>query len=342
MITLITGLPGSGKTALVVSMMLQTQQDSPDRTFYTDGIPDLALTYEPLPSPDSWTKWIVDQQSSTGQKLMFTFPQNSIVIIDECQRIYRPRASSSKVPDIVAAFETHRHLGLDFWLITQSPALIDINVRNLVGRHIHVHDSGVLGRHLFEWTKCGDIDSSVSRSLAAKRSYKLPKVAFTKYKSAEIHTKTKRRIPVYVYVFLLSFISLIGTGAYIYRAIDQKNAKPSEMDEIGLLAKDDVRRMSVPVELTYAESYLPRLDGLPHTAPVFDQIQPVRNAPFPAACVATAKKCQCYTDQVTELDMPYEQCRTIVQKGLYNPSLQTIRTDILQPAVQQEPPQRPG
>ena len=56
-------------------------------------------------------------------------PDGSVYFLDEAQNIYRPRSSASKVPESVAAFEVHRHKGLDFFLITQNPRLIDANIR---------------------------------------------------------------------------------------------------------------------------------------------------------------------------------------------------------------------
>ncbi len=111
----------------------------------------------------------------------------ALLVIDECQSFFRPRPAGSPVPDHVAALEVHRHQGLDIWLITQRPGLIDSNVRGLCGRHIALR-STALGRYKYEWPECGDIDSKMSRDVAARTRFKLPKSVFGLYKSAEVHT----------------------------------------------------------------------------------------------------------------------------------------------------------
>ena len=149
MITLITGAPGSGKTLLGVSEILRTEADK-GRQLIVDGVPELVIEHQPAQPLAEWTKVVVDPSSQDGKKLLFTFPEGALVFIDEAQRVYRPRAAGSRVPPEVAAFETHRHQGLDFVIVTQHPNLIDANVRKLVGRHLHVRDLDIFGRKVYE------------------------------------------------------------------------------------------------------------------------------------------------------------------------------------------------
>lgn len=138
MITLITGAPGTGKSAALVSLLKEL---SKGRTIYVNGIPDLKIDHQELEDP---TKWIDD------------VPDGSIIVIDEVQRIWRPRGPGQKVPPDIAALETHRHRGIDFYIVTQGPRLVDTNVRALVGRHVHLRDLGFLGRWWYEWPECAD------------------------------------------------------------------------------------------------------------------------------------------------------------------------------------------
>ena len=150
MITLITGTPGSGKTAYAVSLLMEMAGSRP---IYADGVPELVIDHQPCPPVSEWTYEADDPASATGKKISFTFPANSIVVIDECQRVFRPRSSGSKVPPEVAAFETHRHLGIDFILITQHPSLVDGNIRRLVGKHIHLCRHYALNENDIKLTK---------------------------------------------------------------------------------------------------------------------------------------------------------------------------------------------
>lgn len=59
MIYLFTGVPGSGKTLNVVSMLAK-RKDFQGRPLFIDGIPDLKIPHEPIPEGESiktWPKW---------------------------------------------------------------------------------------------------------------------------------------------------------------------------------------------------------------------------------------------------------------------------------------------
>lgn len=59
------------------------------------------------------------------------------------------------------------------------------------------------------------------------------------------------------------------------------------------------------------------MPGLPHTAPAYDEVTKVARAPVPAACVASAARCVCYSQQGTRLDTPEDLCRQIVKDGYF-------------------------
>jgi len=121
MINLVTGLPGSGKTLWTLGTVNDLAIKG-NRQVYYHGIPDLILPWQLMDSPEDW----------------INLPPKSIIVIDECQSTFRPRAASVKPPPHVAEFETHRHKGLDFFLLTQHPMLLDGNIRRLAGKHFHV------------------------------------------------------------------------------------------------------------------------------------------------------------------------------------------------------------
>lgn len=69
--------------------------------------------------------------------------------------------------------------------------------------------------------------------------------------------------------------------------------------------------------MEYVASYAPRIEGLTHTAPRYDEITKPTEAPYPAACIATKRECKCYTQQGTRLDTPGDLCRQIVAAGFF-------------------------
>lgn len=315
-ITLITGLPGTGKTAHAVDMI---EKEYRDRPVFQMGILDLAMDHEPVPPVAEWTEEKASPEDPEHVQFWFTFPPNSVVIIDEAQTVFRPRPVGSRVPPEVQAFETHRHLGIDFVLITQHPGLIDSNIRKLVGRHRHIR-STALGRHMFEWGETGDPESTASRSVAAKTRYTLPKHVFGRYKSAEIHTKSKTRMPIYVYLFVACLIGFAVAG---WRVFDSMSAKVAPLASVPMTPSSSTGKEIKPVSLTYAEKEHPRLADYAHTAPKYDEVTKPIDAPWPAGCMVVAawrgnpEKCRCVDQQGNRYATSDSVCRGIVKNGIF-------------------------
>lgn len=322
MITLITGTPGSGKTAHAVDMLLDMIGKRP---VFADGVTGLAIEHQPCPPVPEWTHEAPDTASATGKKISFTFPANAIVIVDECQRVFRPRSAGSKVPPEVAAFETHRHLGIDFILITQHPSLVDGNIRRLVGRHIHIKVTA-LGRYRFEWAEAGDPDSRASRDCAARTKYKLPKRAFDQYKSAELHTKTKIRLPNSVYIFGGALLMLAAASWYVVNSIGSK-LKPESGQVTKITApagtpaaQGRAHDPAAPMTTAeYVEAHKPRITGLLHTAPIYDEVTKPQDAPIPVGCIERKKTgdCKCYDQQGNTYKTTPQVCKLVLEDGLF-------------------------
>jgi zona occludens toxin len=143
MITLITGVPGSGKTLYCVSEILPTLIGSVVNG--QDGNPDITrIVYTNI------NGLLLDHESIDGGLNGLTGWQNwckpgDCIVFDEVQSVWKPRPNGSKIPDDIGALETHRHKGVDFVLLTQHPMLLDQNVRALVGRHLHIRRMGGMG-----------------------------------------------------------------------------------------------------------------------------------------------------------------------------------------------------
>jgi len=136
-------------------------------------------------------------------------PEGALLIYDEVHFVYPTKADTSPRPDSIALLTTHRHHGLDFFLMTQSPLLFDKKVRLLVGKHTHI-TSTWSGRYQYEFPKCQDSLNSLSTGV--KSTYKLNKKVFGMYESSSLHTKQTKKIPMAVYALpvLLLVIVLIG------------------------------------------------------------------------------------------------------------------------------------
>jgi zona occludens toxin len=210
MIYLITGVPGSGKTLYAVSTLVQKLASETlkkrgkeiQRRVIVDGIPDLVIPHERMAE--------VDDETMTGEgDSILNWPHwckpGDILVIDEVQRYWRPRGMGTKPPEMIKALETHRHLGIDFVLITQNPMLIDQNVRRLVGRHQHIRRLfGMQRAVIYDWDGCS-VDVHRTKS-ATVTMWGYPKSAYALYKSSELHTKQRQKIPPWIVVPVLGLV----------------------------------------------------------------------------------------------------------------------------------------
>lgn len=319
MITLITGEPGSGKTAYVVDLL---QKSSEGLNVFVMGIPDLLIPHEVVPQINDWTVSEPVPEDPTIYQDKFAFPDGSLVVIDEAQKVYRNRPTSSRVPPIVSAFETHRHQGLNFILITQHPGLIDSHVRKLVGRHIHV-TANWAGRKLYEWSSCGEPRDKSSVAEAIARPYRLPRHVFGLYRSASKHTAVKRRVPMSAYAVGIMLLMVPALSWYAFSRVrahvepEQGSQPVSSPSSSGVkyAAKSDVPLTAVAM----AESFMPRIKTRPETAPIYDPIRKVSSMPVVVGCLQSAKSCMCYTDQATDAFLTREQCQEWLKHPPYNP-----------------------
>lgn len=320
-LTLVTGATGSGKTALVVSWLADMQGQRPVCVM---GIPELKIDHQPAPPLEEWVEERPDKDDPSLLLPYFTFAPGSIVVLDEAQRVFRPRSTGAKVPAAVAAFETRRHTGCDFVLLTQHPGLLDANVRKLVNRHVHVHTT-FMGSYLLEWPGLGAPDEASSRDIASRKRYKPDKRVFGLYKSAEVHTKVVRRRPKVLYV-LLALIPVLGLLIWnIYGRMSERinpELAAAEKEVVG-----DMRRVGRAVAgggqavevtgRTLAASFVPRVEGLLHTAPRYDGLTQAVAVPVPAGCIKSKNRCKCYDQRGNDYPTTPEVCEQIVQRYLF-------------------------
>jgi len=318
-ITLITGLPGNGKTLYALTW-LRDRAEKEGRTVYYSGIKDCMVPgWVEL---DDATKWV-------------DLPTGSIVLIDEVQRVMRPRQHGTTVPEHVARLETHRHMGVDLVLVTQDPMLLDSNARRLVGQHFHVvRKFGTHMATIHEWTSVKEA-AAKSREGSIRHEWRYPKDVFALYKSAELHTH-KRRIPMKVWI-LLSLPFIIGGIVYYtwfhrlspdVKKAPIRNAFTGDVVNAGGAASAPASKLT---RAQYVEQFSPRVAGLAYTAPAYDEVTKPVHAPYPAACVRahfhdesrsaeyghSRTGCQCYSQQGTRLEVPSGLCVQIADGGFF-------------------------
>lgn len=241
MLLLNSGVPGAGKTLSMVqelAKLFKRWESHPEeaRPVFVLGIPELALPHAPVPLKS------VQIDKAGAPRLVPDWeemPDGSLVLIDECQGVFPPRSSQSTPPAHVAWLNTHRHRGFDLWLTTQQPKLIDASVRALVGRHKHYRRVfGMQRSVVYEWDACSDSLSGMNN--AVKSYWPFPTDAFKWYKSAEIHTKQKFKLPLWLGILPLGVVLCVYFFPKAYSAITNPKAareagKPASA-EVGQVA----------------------------------------------------------------------------------------------------------
>lgn len=314
MIVEITGLPGNGKTLYAIKYVKDWAERENRPVFYS-GIKGLKLPWTEIDAE----KW-------------YDCPTGAIILIDECQRVFRPRSMGKEVPLHVSQLETHRHKGVDLVLITQHPLLTDTAVRRLVGLHFHVvRKWGTQNATIHEFPSVREnCDKEAGRKDSIRHHWKFDKSIYDLYESAELHTH-KRRIPMRVIIFcLLPF--LLGACIWYMVAWNKKKiegnssasqlppgTKPVKMS--GSSGGGDAKKASYKDAMDDAKQFMfdrtPRVAGLVHTAPRYDEVTKPTRAPLPVACVSSGDRCTCYSQQATRLDVDKKTCLQIVANGFF-------------------------
>ena len=314
MLYLYTGLPGAGKT---LNAITDIQEQFKGRDIYYSGIKDLKLPWIEMQKPNEW----------------YELPDNSVVVIDEAQRIFPVRQAGSPVPIKCANIEDHRHRGFDIVLITQDAKLLDVHVRRLVNYHRHVKRTfGAQRCTVFEWSGVHDPKDyhDIKKANSAKNK-KYPKETFALYSSATIHTE-QRKIPWKILVVLPLMLVFIGGGltwAYSTLFMDitademplgaevAQDGSKSPFRPLGSLGGGGPLRPDIePVE-EYVAKHLPRFQGLDYTAPIYDEVRQPKTFPKPN-CLVLGGVCRCYSQQATRLSTGEQDCRRFVDKGYFD------------------------
>ncbi len=312
MITLISGALGTGKTALAVKLLMESEY-YPSSAFIF-GVREWKGEghYEELPQDPVRNQPRIE---SVG-----TIPQ-SVYLIDEAKKIWPSRIAGKPVPAFIDShLAESRSLAQDWILTCQSPGQIDVRLRNLVGRHIHL-ERNPLGITYHEAGSCRE-DLKFSRD--ESRKYDFPKESLAFYRSDEgvtSHQKKGLKLPrrlfsiigllVLMAGILYWSISSLMTDDTVKKMVEGEPAVPvGELAQNnGSLSIDSYKNKGKPddvLEPTHAPNkfyYYPRNPDYPELA---------RAPRFPTACISSATRCQCFDQVQQKLDIDLKRCRDIV------------------------------
>jgi len=309
MLYLTTGTPGAGKTLHTIWTVNRRAQ-AESRPVYQYNVRGLTLPWIEL-TKDQVLKW-------------FDFvPDGSIIFIDEAQDIFPARGTGQKVPDHVEWIAKHRHRGLDIYLVTQHPMKLDSNVRKDVEEHRHLmRKFGTHWSTVHLWKGCRD-NCDKSRKDSISHQWRYPKEVFDFYKSAEIHT-VRVTVPWKIYALLGLVLVGVALAWWIFYGREKYRAGPPAAavpvagpagGNVPIGGPQPGVRASTPTELY--RSLQPRVVGMPHTAPRYDELtKPVR-APVVVGCWLSDSDGWCITQQATRLRLPREVMKAYIENGQF-------------------------
>ncbi|RPD83060.1 AAA family ATPase [Neisseria weixii] len=324
MIYLITGSPGTGKTSKVVSMILKNEDGLFKYTADDGTVLDRPLYFCHIDGLDAakFKAHELTEQQIQSAPLKEIVPTGSVVIVDEADYTYPVRSAGKPVPEYIQTLKELRHEGFTLILMTQHPSMLDVYLRNLVGKHIHLQRLQI-GTKQYEFMSCEtNLSAAALKSADVSTFYKPDKKAFKYYKSATMHVKFKRRLHWIFYALPVIVIFLLY---FLVPFLSKVNGVSESSDPVPVVASEPVSALepvpfaaSVP-EFTQAY-YQPRVPDMPETAPIYDDVRKVAAMEYPVACVDSDKACNCYTEQGTLIKtMSVDACQEFIQLGRFNP-----------------------
>lgn len=339
---LITGVEGAGKTLFAVQQSDLLAQAEGGQVYQVNirgadphHLPKLPFDLREMSSTvdpetgDLLPRWAVDLEPGT------------VVIVDECHKIY-PQRGPGRPPKDIEMLGEGRQKGIRFVYLSQSPDSIDSFLRERISRHFHLERRGNLERAtVFEF------DHYVFRPRTAWQERKdatvhfwaYPKEYFGWYTSAKSH-HFKRRIPWKIFAALLFVPVAVYAGYNVWNRVGALTSSPamSALSAPAAQAQAPGQRADTPParkgdEPTldfqkYLQRFSPLVPSMPWSAPAYQDREVAAQPDL--YCMATAAGadangdygeagCTCITEQGTRYKIDPGTCSLIARDGMYNP-----------------------
>lgn len=334
-----TGQPGHGKSLHAIERAMDFVKSG--RVVYACNVKD--LNYEKTGMLPMTPEQFIDWPNS--------LPDGSVVLVDECYQhgMLNKLPPGSKLPKHVDELARHRHRGLDFIFVSQSPSrqchefIVDlieeqIHVRRMFGtKFVELRK---FDRHERNPEKARPI--SVTRQTLNRKSKGL-------YTSTVLDT-TEKRVPWYYYALAAAIVVVPIYAWWIIGKVGHKLAHDDGEQTAQYAAQpgaNGARSATVATGVAAQQSALrstdyvawmrPRVPSQPWTAPAYDGLT-VPHDPPRVFCMSSGRmhgkqwvseSCTCLTDQGTRYRMDHMLCARIAQDGQYEPFL-TRAVDAIQ------------
>lgn len=331
-INFITGLPRTGKTLWALCRVREIAEKD-KRPVYYCNIPGVTIPgWQEIDHPDKWMEC----------------PDSSIIVIDELQDFWQKAGSGQKVPTPILELSKHGKRGIDFYIITQEPELVHQTPRLLCQHHYYiVRAFGSSNVMVYQFERIQIHPEKVKNKASHKFPWRYNKEAFNWYKSADVHN-IKRKLPWQIWAIpvVLAIIPLLGYGIYwsfgamtakaksVVPGASAPGAPPAPGQALPGLPGQNLPPGASPIPAPgaapaqrvmttydYLKERAPRIEGIAHTAPVYDGLTAPSRVSYPAACIQSKKAgwgdCRCYTQDGTLYRTTVEICKNIVAHGIF-------------------------
>lgn len=317
MITLISGALGTGKTALAVKLFTESE-------FY----PESAFVFgvRGWKGKGQWYELAGDDPKG-NQALIDRVGQlpHSVFLLDEAKKVWPTRIAGKPVPAFIDGNVAESRSVSQDWIVTcQAPRQVDVALRSLVGRHIHLEKTA-FGIKKSEAGSCRE-DLKFEKFEVEK--YDFPVSSLALYETDEGETKAQKKglkLPKRFLWMGLLVIACFSIAGYFFYKSRQAGGMFSKIGEtVKLQDKSGSALVPLSDAMTFREKLTPRDLDDPNSAPMFAAVRPRAVAVEVMGCVASASRCVCYSQQGTRLLLPDSQCRERVENRFYDPFKQPV------------------
>lgn len=343
MMTLLSGQPGNGKTLKAMELLeieylrnadkVKQGKEQPrqffsnvkgstrvracDRPGCCEDNPEAFEWVQPLPLHNDWTK----------------LPEGAFVIYDECHSdgntpglehygVLFPstgKPGESNDPRI-RSMSTHRHRGIDMLLVTQWPSKVHHNVRQLIGKHIHMNRAmGMQRAGVLTWSRAQpDPYDEKQREKAEEEIWAYPKHLYGRYKSSTLHTAEYRfKVPKKLWGALAQAGAMLLVmwllWLFVFRpdpvkASEKETAQAAPHSQASLLAGGGLR-LPADVQIVPNPNHQVSTDAQPNTASS-QTVEPL------AGYVITDRGCRAFDTDGLQLDLTDSACRDLAARRL--------------------------
>lgn len=310
MIYLATGTPGAGKTLNTIEIVHKRALKE-GRVVYYSNIKDVVFEdWIELENPENWKDEL---------------PEGAIYFCDEFYINFPKLSPSKQRPKHYEDLAVHRHQGLDIYFVCQGVLQIDSFIKTLIYEHKHYMKHPFLrASRVYKTMDLMPSPTTKAGRANSEKNFKwFNKKYIGTYKSSVVDT-SKAFVPK-AYILLLVVLIVLAFLFWNLTRISEDYKKSgiptSSTQKTNLSSKSNFNsRDDLDEGFDPLVAYVPKVAGLPATAPAYYELQRPVDFPRPT-CVMSTTRCQCYTQQATLMvNYPDILCRDHVRHGLFDPT----------------------